>query len=390
MLKKSDNKEPIKDDMMDLLNQMADDEAASVNAGVTGIDEDDGGVPLPEVAKYRPAKKADEDIEVIDESAPKKKKEKQKKTSARKQKKESRKKKKDAAEEEIEELLEEADAEDEAKEKKPKKPSKVGKFFNMMTEDLVPEPTEEELQAEKDAKEAKKKENLTKKEEEKAAKAEAKKAQAEQKEADKKAKAEEAAKKKKEKQAAKEAKAQAKREKQAAEKPKKRIPPKNKAAAAAFGIAVGGAVLVSTNILAKQGFLQTARAAYYNQDYKTVYQSTYGMELDENETDGIIKARSEVILKMQRRYDSYQTNLKMGREIEALDALLQGIATYDYINADAEQYGVMDEVDGIKDDILNILDTKYGLSEAEARELINNDDALSYTLELNNIVNNVR
>ncbi len=49
MLKKSDNNEPIQDDMMDLLHQMADDEAASVNAGIKHVDDDDDGVPLPEI-----------------------------------------------------------------------------------------------------------------------------------------------------------------------------------------------------------------------------------------------------------------------------------------------------------------------------------------------------
>ncbi|MDE6054208.1 MAG: hypothetical protein K2G55_10690, partial [Lachnospiraceae bacterium] len=49
MLKKSDNNEPIQDDMMDLLHQMADDEAASVNAGIKRVDDEDDGVPLPEI-----------------------------------------------------------------------------------------------------------------------------------------------------------------------------------------------------------------------------------------------------------------------------------------------------------------------------------------------------
>ena len=61
MLKKSDNNEQIQDDMMDLLNQMADDEAASVNAGADSPDDDDGGIPLPKMPK--PAEKE----EIIEE-----------------------------------------------------------------------------------------------------------------------------------------------------------------------------------------------------------------------------------------------------------------------------------------------------------------------------------
>ena len=90
---------------------------------------------------------------------------------------------------------------------------------------------------------------------------------------------------------------------------------------------------------------------------------------------------------MQRRYDSYQTNMKMGREVEALDALLQGITTYDTVNADAEKYEVMEEVDAIKAQILEILQTNYNLDETAARVLISNEDALSYTIALNDVIN---
>ena len=356
MLKKSDNNEPIQDDMMDLLNQMADDEAASVNAGLNHTDEDDGGVPLPVIPKSvleetRSTEKADGD-------------------ENKKTKKASAKKKKNAKETE--------DAEVETK----KEPGRLGKFFNMLTEDLVPEPTEEELAAEKEAKKAKKQEEQTKKEEEKLAKDEEKKAKAEEKAAAKKAKQEEAAKKRQEKKAQKEAK----RAKQAANGLNKRIPPKKIAVVAAFGVSVGGAVLVATNVLSTQGFLQTARNAYYKQDYKTVYQATYGMELNGKETESLIKEKSEIIYKMQRKYDSYQNNLKMGRELEALDALLQGLVVYDTINADAQAYEVTTEVDELKATICNILETKYHLDETQARTLLSNEDPLTYTIALNDVI----
>ena len=173
MLKKSDNNEPIQDDMMDLLHQMADDEAASVNAGIKRADDDDDGVPLPELSQLTP--------EPVDDE-PKKK------------EKKAAKKKKSNKDDAV------TDAE------KPKEPGKLSKFFNLLTEEYVPEPTEEELAAEKEAKAAKKQENLTKKEEQKLAKEEAKKAKAEEKAAADRAKQEAAAQKKKEKLARKEAK----------------------------------------------------------------------------------------------------------------------------------------------------------------------------------------
>ncbi len=352
MLKKSDNNEPIQDDMMDLLNQMADDEAASVNAGLNHSDEDDGGVPLPVIPQS-----------VLEETQPEVKAE---SDEDKKTKKAAKKKKK---------VKETEDAEIESK----KEPGKLAKFFNMLTEDLVPEPTEEELAAEKEAKKAKKQEEQTKKEEEKLAKDEEKKTKAEEKAAAKKAKQEEAAKKKQEKKAQKEAK-------QAENDKNKRIPPKKLAAVVAFGASVGGAVLVATNVLSTQGFLQTARNAYYKQDYKTVYQATYGMELNGKDTESLIQKKSETIYKIKRKYDYYQNNLKMGRELEALDALLQGLAVYDTVNADAEAYEVTAEVDEIKSTICSILETKYHLDETQARTLLSNEDPLTYTIALNDVI----
>lgn len=345
ILKKSDNNEPIQDEMMDLLNQMADDEAELVNAGVKDIVEDDG-VPLPEVPI---AKKKDVEPE-----------------EAQDKKGKVKKKKKEKDEE--------------------KAPGALGKFFNMLTEDL-PGPTEEEYAAEDEAKAAKKKEEKEKKEQDKLAKDEEKKAKEEEKAAAKKAKADAAAQKKKEKDAAKAEKAAAKKAKQQAEaiKRAKRIPPKKIVAVAAFGASVFGAVFVSTTILSNQGYINVARKAFYDGDYKNVYLATYGMELNDSDV-GLIQARSEVIMKMQRWYDSYQNNLKLNRQREALDALLHGIAAYDYINAEAEQYEVMGEVDGIKNTILDVLETKYGVSEAQARELLNYEDALAYTMALNDII----
>jgi hypothetical protein len=46
----------------------------------------------------------------------------------------------------------------------------------------------------------------------------------------------------------------------------------------------------------------------------------------------------------------------------------------------------MAEVDKIKDNILDILQAKYGLSEQEARSIMNEEDATSYTIDLDNVI----
>ena len=56
------------------------------------------------------------------------------------------------------------------------------------------------------------------------------------------------------------------------------------------------------------------------------------------------------------------------------------------INEDAEKYDVLPEVDAIMSNIYDTLQDKYGLDETAARELMNTEDALTYTIALSDIV----
>lgn len=366
MLKKVDKNEPVQDDddVMGLLNQMADDESKEAEPVTQFIPE---SVPEPE--------KVNVDAIAPREEASTGKKKKGIKKAKKKAPKESKKSK-------------ESSTEDTAvEESKEKKPGVLSKVFHLLTDEWEPEPTEEELaQAAEEAKAAKE-EADAKKAEDKKAKAEEKKAKAAEKEAAKKAKAEEAAAKKKEKQDAKEAKLAEKRAKEEAEAPKnqKRLSPKKIAVVTVFAASVLAGILLFSNYASFQDSIAKARRAYYAGDYKSVYIETYGEKLDES--DSIIEAKSKVILTMQRKLDSYQNHMKLGQNVEALNALITGLQTYDTINQEAESYGVLAEVDSIKDEILAILESNYGLNEEEAKALLQDDDKVSYTLALDRIAN---
>ena len=366
MLKKVDKNEPVQDDddVMGLLNQMADDESKEAEPVTQSIPE---SVLEPE--------KVNVDAIASQEEASTGKKKKGIKKAKKKAPKESKKSKESSTEDTT------------VEESKEKKPGVLSKVFHLLTDEWEPEPTEEELaQAAEEAKAAKE-EADAKKAEDKKAKAEEKKAKAAEKEAAKKAKAEEAAAKKKEKQDAKEAKLAEKRAKEEAETPKnqKRLSPKKIAVVTVFAASVLAGILLFSNYASFQDSIAKARRAYYAGDYKSVYIETYGEKLDES--DSIIEAKSKVILTMQRKLDSYQNHMKLGQNVEALNALITGLQTYDTINQEAESYGVLAEVDSIKDEILAILESNYGLNEEEAKALLQDDDKVSYTLALDRIAN---
>lgn len=372
MLKKVDNEEPVAvddDDVMGLLNQMADDESK--------LDEKPQAQPEAEAAVETPQEAAQPETEeaAVEAEAP----------AAKKKAKKAKAKKPEKAEKKAEKAPAAAEGEEAAAPEK--KPGFMSKLYHILTDEWEEEPTEEEL-AQKAAEDAAKKaEADAKKSEEQKAKEEAKKAKAEEKEAAKKAKAEAAAAKKKEKQEAKEAKLAEKRAKQEAEAPKnqKRLSPKKIATVTVFAASVLAGILLFVNYASVQSSVIKARRAYYEGDYKSVYVETYGEELDAS--DSMIEAKSKVILTLQRKLDSYENHLKLGQEVEALNALITGLQTYDKINEEAEACGVLSEVDSIKENIVSILSANYGLSEEAARELLTEDEQVSYTLALSRIVN---
>ena len=361
MLKKADSNEPVQeDDVMELLNQMADEE-----------DKED--VETSDTTET--TSKAEEAVSASTQANDAEEVEPQKKKRVKKAKVKEPKEPREAAKN------------SETEEKAEKKPGILNKIYHLLTDEWEPEPTEEELAKQAQEAEAAKAEADSRKAEEKKEKDEARKEKAAEKEAAKKAKAEAAAQKKKEKQEAKEAKLAEKRAKEEAEAPKnqKRLSPKKIAVVTVFAASVLAGILLFSNYASVQSSLARARRAYYSGDYKSVYVETYGEKLDES--DSLIEGKSKVILTMQRKLDSYQNHLKLGQDVEALNALITGLQTYDTINQDAETYGVLTEVDSIKEEILNILSSNYGLNEEEARALLQEKDQVTYTLALEHIIN---
>ena len=361
MLKKADSNEPVQeDDVMELLNQMADEE-----------DKED--VETSDTTET--TSKAEEAVSASTQANDAEEAEPQKKKRVKKAKVKEPKEPREAAKN------------SETEEKAEKKPGILNKIYHLLTDEWEPEPTEEELAKQAQEAEAAKAEADSRKAEEKKEKDEARKEKAAEKEAAKKAKAEAAAQKKKEKQEAKEAKLAEKRAKEEAEAPKnqKRLSPKKIAVVTVFAASVLPGILLFSNYASVQSSLARARRAYYSGDYKSVYVETYGEKLDES--DSLIEGKSKVILTMQRKLDSYQNHLKLGQDVEALNALITGLQTYDTINQDAETYGVLTEVDSIKEEILNILSSNYGLNEEEARALLQEKDQVTYTLALEHIIN---
>ena len=167
-------------------------------------------------------------------------------------------------------------------------------------------------------------------------------------------------------------------------KPGKKISKKGVLVITALCLSFMAMIIVMCSMIPDFFEKREAREAFYESDYIKAYEMLYGKQLDES--DEIIYHKVETILKLDRKLDSYHNFLGIGEEVRALDSLMSGVEMYPEILAKAEEYRVTQEVNVIYEDILNVLNEKYLVSEEEARTIIGYDDVL-YTKKLESLVN---
>ncbi len=128
-----------------------------------------------------------------------------------------------------------------------------------------------------------------------------------------------------------------------------------------------------------------AHMAYDYQDYAEVYDLLYGKKL--NEQDEIIFQRSNLILQMNRKLTSYDNYVNLNMRLEALHALIGGVDRYQEILPQAETYNVVGEISAVYTQILERLSADFGVSEADALEIIAVEDDVIYSQRLEAIIN---
>ncbi|MDE7330898.1 MAG: hypothetical protein K2O16_01470 [Lachnospiraceae bacterium] len=193
--------------------------------------------------------------------------------------------------------------------------------------------------------------------------------------------AEEEQKPKKEKK--KKEKKEKKPKEESTEKPVKALSRKNMLLIIAFCATLTTCLITLSTFLPEYSDRKNARDAFYAGDYETAYALLYNKRLDSNDT--VIFNRVKIVLKFEKRLKSYENNMALGRELEAVHALMQGVA--DYQNPEgADEYGARGEIDAIYQQICSILEEKYGITPEQAIE-INAYENIEYTKKLDSVVN---
>ena len=168
------------------------------------------------------------------------------------------------------------------------------------------------------------------------------------------------------------------------EKPPKKVSKKKISLVFAFCFTILALILIMQTVLLDLENKKEARWAFDNADYKTCYANLYGVERSKEDEE--IFQKSYIILAVQRKWESYENLKQLGMNVEALDALFEGVRVYRNMAGRAESYGIISRIDPIIETIYNELHS-YGLSDADIEEILAYESKVSYTKRLEAIAN---
>ena len=167
-------------------------------------------------------------------------------------------------------------------------------------------------------------------------------------------------------------------------KPEKKLPRKSVISIFALCFSILAAILIMQNITSKTSNLKEAEWAFNHADYAVCYQNLLGIE--RNEEQEALFQKSAVILAVQRKLDSYHNFMMMESEVEAVNALLEGVLAYREQQEAAIEWDVTSQITEIYQVICDKLKV-FGISDEDVEEILGYDSKVTYTKRLDSIVN---
>ncbi len=110
-------------------------------------------------------------------------------------------------------------------------------------------------------------------------------------------------------------------------------------------------------------------ADYFDrQRYRLAYDEVSGVEVKEEDQE--LRDRIYTVMYVERLYESYENNMKLGRPDKALDSLIRGLEKYDEHYLEAVALDIVEDIDLCKTKIIDALWNTYGLTEDDAYRMM--------------------
>lgn len=149
-----------------------------------------------------------------------------------------------------------------------------------------------------------------------------------------------------------------------------------------FFLCIGGFVVVGTSVFDYTLVITKATNYFERQRYGLAYREILGVEVQERHQE--LADKIYTVMYVERQYEAYQNHVSLNQPELALDALLQGLDKYDEYYNDAVALDVADDLNIVKAKILSALTNTYGLSENQAKEILQMDDN-AYTSQIQSL-----
>lgn len=135
-----------------------------------------------------------------------------------------------------------------------------------------------------------------------------------------------------------------------------------------FFLCIGGAVILGTNVFDYTLVITKATSYFERQKYGMAYREILGVNVKEQDKD--LESRIYTVMYVERQYEAYENYRVMDKPDKALDSLLQGLTKYDDYYQEAQTLNILDDYNYAKNQIVTALNEAYGMTEADALELL--------------------
>ena len=135
-----------------------------------------------------------------------------------------------------------------------------------------------------------------------------------------------------------------------------------------FFLCIGGAVILGTNVFDYTLVITKATTYFERQKYGMAYREILGVNVKEQDKD--LESRIYTVMYVERQYEAYENYRVMDKPDKALDSLLQGLTKYDDYYQEAQTLNILDDYNYAKNQIVTALNEAYGMTEADALELL--------------------
>lgn len=144
-------------------------------------------------------------------------------------------------------------------------------------------------------------------------------------------------------------------------------------------------LLGSSNIQYEQD-IRIAKDYYNAGDYVKAYETLAGSNTKDK--DEKLYQRTLMLASVQSEYSAYENMAQMEKYEFALDALVRGVGRYDNYSRAAQEYEAQAEMGFLKDQITQALSDRFGVTEEQAKELLNMRKRTEYTVAIRQILDN--